>query len=384
MNPSEYYRNARVLSEVADFLKGRWVAFHCEKQLKDGRPVLVRYHRGRLLKASTPAELSAIMRKLAHLRPRAVYGTASIYQKLEAPEDVRSMDLVVARTLTWDIDSTPEHWRATVEAARTVVDVLERHGVVESVWLKWSGRGMHVHVHEAALTTDFLKRRGVLDATWSAVQYVADKVREKILEINIRHGSSVKVENLMDPQRVFTAPLSLHRQLDSACIALKPENLDSFEPGWADPRSPKHEPAWRRHVEGEAESLAEVALREVGGYLGRGRRLQARWRLLEEKFWQEPLPEREPAPVLGDLEVKPNMSPGPLEGRDLRGDPFKAVRFLEDVLGHLSLGRISRERAFSLLKATAEVTIKAQGYREEDVRKLAELYGRVLEKLKES
>ncbi|MEM4412059.1 MAG: hypothetical protein QXO66_04360, partial [Thermofilum sp.] len=79
-----------MLSEVADFLKGRWVAFHCEKQLKDGRPVLVRYRRGRPLKASTPAELSAIMRKLAHLRPRAVYGTASIYQKLEAPEDVRS------------------------------------------------------------------------------------------------------------------------------------------------------------------------------------------------------------------------------------------------------------------------------------------------------
>lgn len=380
VNASEYYRNTRVLAEISDFLKGRWAAFHCEKRLRDGRPILLRYHSGRPLKASSVTELSALLRKLAPLKPRAIYGTASLYEKLEKPEDTRNMGLVTARTLTWDIDSTPEHWRVTVEAARAIVDVLEKHGVVESVWLKWSGRGMHVHVHEAALSGEFLRRQGVLDATWSVVEYVANKVKEKILEMNIEHGSSIKVENLMDPQRVFTAPLSLHRQLDSACIALKPEDLDSFEPGWADPRSPKHNPAWRQHVSGEAEELAEVALREVGGYLGRGKRSQALRRFLGELSQEKPA-EHKPAPVLEEVYAKPNLTPAPLERRDLRGDPRRAVRYLEDVLGHLMLGNISREKALFLLRAAADVTIKTQGYALEDVERLAELFRKVIERV---
>lgn len=382
MDPRLYYRSPEVLSEIAEFLRGRWVALHCERQLRDGRPVLVRYHRGKPLKVSSPAELYHLLRSLAPIRPRAIYGTASIYEKLDSREDTRDMSLVASRTLTWDIDSTPEHWRATVEVARAVVDVLEKHGVVESVWLKWSGRGMHVHVHEAALTIDFLRKHGVLDATWSAVQYVTLKVKERVLDVNLRYGSSVKVENLMDPQRVFTAPLSLHRQLDAACVALKPEDLDSFEPEWADPSNPRHSGAWRRFVEGEAELLAETAIREVGGYLGRGVRAQPRWLLLEKRFSPpQQVFSQTPARLPEEFELKPNLSPGPLERRDLRGDPGRAVRYLEDVLGHLLLGNISKEKALSLLKAAVEVTLRAQGYAAEDVERLTELYRKTIERL---
>ncbi len=382
VSPLSYYSNPRVLGEVADFLRGRWVALHCERRMKDGRPLLIRYLQGKPLRVSSTAELAALLRRLSPLRPRAIYGTASIYERLESKEDVRGVDHVVMRTPTWDIDSTPEHWRATLEAARVLVHELERHGVVRSVWLKWSGRGMHVHIHEGALSTEFLRRHGALDATWSLVQFVAERVRERIVEVNVRHGSKLKVENLMDPQRVFTAPLSLHRELDMSCVALKPDELDSFEPSWADPREPRHNPAWRDREPGEAEQLAELALREVGGYLRRRKTtpFQVRLRTLEEAFSPPPSPQ----PLLGpDLEVKPRVPPVPLERRDLRGNPRKAVEYLEDILGHLKLGLVSEERAKLLLRAAVEVTLKAQGYAPEDVKKLTELYSEVLKLLEE-
>ncbi len=382
ISPLSYYSSPRVLSEVADFLRGRWAAFHCERRMRDGRPLLVRYLHEKPLRASSPAELAALLRRLSPLRPRTIYGTASIYERLESKEDVRGVDRVVARTPTWDIDSTLEHWRATVEAARVLVDELERHGVVKSVWLKWSGRGMHVHIHEGALSAEFLRQHCVLDTTWSLVQFVAERVKEKIVEINVRYGSKLKVENLMDPQRVFTAPLSLHRELDISCVALKPDELDSFEPSWADPREPRHNPAWRSYEPGEAEQLAELSLREVGGYLRRRKSLpfQVRLKTLEEAL----SPPLNPQPLLGpEIEVKPRVPPAPLERRDLRGDPRKAVEYLEDILGHLKLGLISKERARLMLRAAAEVTLKAQGYAPEDVKKLTELYSKVLRLLEE-
>uniref|UniRef100_A0A7C3WSY7 Uncharacterized protein n=1 Tax=Thermofilum pendens TaxID=2269 RepID=A0A7C3WSY7_THEPE len=380
VSPLSYYSNPRVLGEVAEFLRGRWVAVHCERRMRDGRPLLIRYLHGKPLRASSPAELAALLRKLSPLRPRAIYGTVSIYERLESREDVRGVDRVAARTLTWDIDSTPEHWRATVEAARVLLDELERHGVVRSVWLKWSGRGMHVHIHEGALSAEFLKQHGILDTTWSLVQFVAERVKERVVEVNVKHGSRVKVENLMDPQRVFTAPLSLHRELDASCVALKPDELDSFEPSWADPREPRHNPSWREYEPGEAEQLAELALKEVGGYLRRRKStpLQVRLRALEEALSPPPSPQ----PLLSpNLEVKPRVPPAPLERRDLRGDPRKAVEYLEDILGHLELGLIPEERARLLLRAAIEVTLRAQGYAPEDVKKLIELYSEVLKLL---
>jgi len=74
----------------------------------------------------------------------------------------------------------------------------------------------------------------------------------------------LKVENLVDIKRIFTAPLSLHRQRDVVAITFKPHDIDSFDPSWVDPRRYRHDPsAWRSYEEGEADNLALEALRSV-------------------------------------------------------------------------------------------------------------------------
>lgn len=368
LDPLEYLLRPSVLGEMSDFLKGRWVAVHCSRKMKDGRQLLVRYAGGSPLKASSPAELAALLRRLGRLGPRAVYGTANVYAKLETREDALNYSgNVLRRIVTWDIDSLPEHWRATIEAARAIVDYLEREGVVKSVWLKWSGRGMHVHLHEYAVSSEVIEKHGVLDATWSLAQLVLEEVKEKIREVNAKHGSKIKVENLMDPQRVFTAPLSLHRALDVACVALKPEQLDDFEPSWTNPESPVHNPSWRAYEEGEADHLAEKAVGRIGGYLGKPR--------------AQPVAPRAPVPVLenpsgslAEVRLRFNPYPGPLKGRKLYLDPMKAVRLLEDVLSHYVLGNIGLEEAVRYLEATRTVTLKAQGYSKADLELLEKLY----------
>lgn len=378
----QHYSDARVVSEIAEFLSGRWVAVHCERKLKDGRPLLVRYHAGKPLTVSNPAGFSALFRRLSYLRPRAFYGTANIYKRLETREDALNYsENVLMRTLTWDIDSTPENWKATVEAARLIVDELEREGVSKSVWLKWSGRGMHVHVHERALTEEFLREKGVLDTTWSAVQLILERVKEKINSINLRYGSKIKVENLMDPQRVFTSPLSLHRQLDVVCVALKPGDLDSFDPSWTKPAQFRSSPDWRKYEEGEAIPLAEKALKEIGGYLRKTKALPPP--IHEKRFTVKT---ETPSVILPQsLELKSlrlRNPPGPLYRRKLLYDPRLAVAYLEDILSHYVLGNISRTEAEALISSTMNVTLLTQGYSEEDLHKLLKLYSEALQILR--
>ncbi|WP_191118674.1 hypothetical protein [Infirmifilum uzonense] len=379
--PLKHYSNPRVVAELSEFLRGRWVAVHCERKLKDGRPILIRYIGALPLRVSKPADFHTVFKRLAALGPRSFYGTANIYHKLERREDALDYSSNIRqRTLTWDIDSTPEHWKATVEVARLIVEELEKEGVTRSVWLKWSGRGMHVHVHEGALSEGFLKKNGVLDATWSAVQLILERIRGKVHAVNLRYGSKIKVENLMDPQRVFTAPLSLHRQLDVVCVALKPDELDSFEPSWTDPSRFKHNTDWRVFEEGEAEALAEKALREIGGYLKKSessyeRRLDGKPPVIRQTL---NLPS-------GDVDLstlKLHENPGPLYRRKLLHDPRLAVRFLEDILSHYVLGNISLAEAESLISSTMNVTLLTQGYAREDVEKLTKLYGAALNLLK--
>ncbi|QOJ78942.1 hypothetical protein IG193_00300 [Infirmifilum lucidum] len=375
-----YYYNASVLAEVAEFLRGRWVAVHCERRMKDGRPLLVRYWEGEPLKVGSKEDLARLYAQLRRLKPRAFYGTANIYRKLDSREDALDYTGNVAlRTLTWDIDSTPEHWRATIEVARAIVGELEKEGVVKSVWLKWSGRGMHVHVHERAIPEDFLAQKGVLDATWSAVQLVLEKVRDRVQSINAKYGSKIKVENLMDPQRVFTAPLSLHRELDAVCVALKPEDLDDFEPSWTNPSSFKHNPRWREFEDGEAVSLAEKALRKVGGYLRKNRQGAAAGIAVQAVPARPGAVFREGL-TLSSLRLKER--PGPLYRRRLLYNPRLAVEFLEDILSHYVLGDITREEVISLVSSTLNVTLLTQGYAPEDLEKLQDLYGQALQILR--
>ncbi|MCD6341648.1 MAG: hypothetical protein J7L83_02190, partial [Thaumarchaeota archaeon] len=75
----------------------------------------------------------------------------------------------------------------------------------------------------------------------------------------------LKVENIMDVQRVFTAPLSLHRELDIVAVTINPNELDQFDLSWTKLDDFKYWKDWSRFEKGEADELALKALENVRG-----------------------------------------------------------------------------------------------------------------------
>ena len=263
----EHYSRDDVRAEIAEFSRGRWAAVYCSQSL-EGKPTFKRYvEGGRPLTVSTPSEVWETFEKFRSLHPRAFYATALTYRKLESKFDVVDLENTVACTPTWDIDNEPSMWESTVRVAELIVDELRLHGVSESVYLKWSGRGCHVHLHEGAVSPELVSKVGALNVAYAVVEYICLKVAGRVSELAIRSGaSSLRVENKIDPQRLFTCPLSLHRKLDVVCVCLKPEELHEFHPDWTRPTEFRHNPRWREYVPGEADGLVRRAYETVGGY----------------------------------------------------------------------------------------------------------------------
>lgn len=139
--------------------------------------------------------------------------------------------------------------------------------MVKSVFVKWSGRGAHVHLHQGAISPELFADRGPLDVAYAIVEYVLLKVEHELTRIRERWGAGqLKVENKIDPQRVFTCPLTLHRELDVVAVCVRPDELGDFTPEWARPNSFKHWPGWDSYEPGEADELALKALEVVGPY----------------------------------------------------------------------------------------------------------------------
>jgi len=126
----------------------------------------------------------------------------------------------------------------------------------------WSGEGAHVRINEKAFSREILSKYNSLNMAYSIIEYVLRETRDKIEPL--ARSSGVKVENLVDIKRVFTIPLSLHRRRDAVAVCFKPSAINSFEAGWVDPGSFKHDPsAWRVFKEGEGDALALEALRRI-------------------------------------------------------------------------------------------------------------------------
>ncbi|MEM2185965.1 MAG: hypothetical protein QXT37_03295 [Thermofilaceae archaeon] len=255
----EHYLRDDVAAEIADFARGRWLAL--EGQGRDGR-IFVRWWAGKPLTASTPTEVKRLVESFSGAGVRTIYATACIYRSIAAGEDVERIENVVAATPSWDIDATLDSWEAAVEAAKLIVGFLEQHGVRESVYLKWSGEGVHVHIHEAALSKEALASVDPLTASRLLVEYTIRKLENQLKEL-AEKWRVLKVENLMDPKRVFTVPLSFHRRVDKVAVCFKPDQLGDFDPSWADPASFKHNPQWRDNVPGEADQLVLEALKAL-------------------------------------------------------------------------------------------------------------------------
>lgn len=263
MDVIRYYSRPEVAGEIAEFLRGRWVALEGSAS---GKRVFIRYRKGRPLRISSPADVAALIRSYSGIGARTFYGTLVIYRQLESIDDVEDPENIAAATPFWDIDIEGGGWEHVVEAAEVIIDYLESEGVTESVYILWSGEGAHVRINEGAFSEEVLSQHNPVTVADAVVDYVLRSARDRLEEVIRASGGSLKVENLVDPKRVFTAPLSLHRRLDRAAVCLKPRDLPAFELSWTDPSRPRHDPtAWRRYAKGEADELARKALATYRG-----------------------------------------------------------------------------------------------------------------------
>ncbi len=260
----KYYQREDVAREIADYSKYRWVSVECESQ--QGRRIFLRYWaRGKLpLRINSPEDISKILGRFKGLKPRSIYATIHLYKSLSDVDDPTSIEYT---TPIWDIDVAVSDWEAALKAAGVIVEILRDEGVSRSVFLKWSGRGVHVHLHEKAFSDELRGKIHPLDLAFAVVEYVRVKAEKRLSATHI-DSESLKIENEMDIKRVFTVPMSLHRSLNRVCVCFKPEDIEDFTLEWVDPGSPRHSGEWRNYVEGEADNLGVKAFRQVGGYIG--------------------------------------------------------------------------------------------------------------------
>lgn len=256
-----HYGRLEVRKEIAEYCDGRWVAVHCEKLDDKGVRIMVRYKRRsrRPLTISSEADVLRVIEEFKDLRPRSFYATVHKYSRLTSIEDTLDRRNIALSMATWDIDSKDGDWRKVVEKAEEIVQILEKFWIVRSVFFKWSGRGAHIHIHGEAFSPDIRRKIDPLDISYSITQYVINRLSP---------SSGVIVENKIDLQRVFTAPLSLHRTLNRVAICLKPDEISEFDISWVFPESFKHDPSsWRRYVVGEGDELAKKAFSAIGPYI---------------------------------------------------------------------------------------------------------------------
>ncbi len=346
-DPLSHYSREDVSREIAEYARSRWVAV--EAAARGGRRMFFRYRGDAPLTIASPEDVPSVVRRFAFARPRAVYATANLYSSLASRSDVDDPKSVSATTAVWDIDNNLEGWRQTLEAARLIVEELERAGVTRSVYLKWSGRGCHVHLHEGAFSEELRSEHHPLDLAYAVVEYVIRRVEDRVAELA---GSSpqgrraLAVENDMDMKRVFTVPLSLHRELDVVAVCFKPDEIDEFDLDWLRPDGFRHNPRWREHEAGEADDLARRALGEVGGYFTAKASGEVRTRV---------------GAPLSRAQAKKTRAPS--TGRAGRIGRFQVMALLQAARYYLVRGDLERAKSFGLNRAIFYAWAKRTGGR---------------------
>ena len=260
----KHYLREDVASEISKFCKSRWVAL--ESLSRRGRRIFHRYWDDeRPLTISSPVDIKKILNRFRYSVPRTFYASANIYRRLERKEDLQRQDNILYSTPSWDIDGSLNEIDLIKEAAEILIERLRKHGVERSLYLVWSGRGIHLHLNEKAISERIWKT-DPLRISFSIVEYILREARDDLIKLCERSKDPerrLKLENIIDIQRVFTTPLSLHRELDLVAVTIDPEKLDEFDLSWADPHNFKYWKDWDGFSEGEADELAEKALEAV-------------------------------------------------------------------------------------------------------------------------
>lgn len=266
----EHYSLNLVQNEITRYAKNRWIGLYCDK-----KQILFRYTKDKKpLKIENQNDLLKIFDEYASFIPRTIYATANIYKQLTNYEDILNLSNITSCTPTWDIDNTLDKWEATIEVVKGVISFLRNEGIEDSIIVKWSGEGCHVHLHQNSLSLSSIHP---LDLAYSIVEYVKIKLQNLITNIALKYkAANLKVENNIDSQRLFTCPLSLHQRLNVVCICIPSDSLSNFTLDWIKLRSFKHYQDWDRFKLGEANKLAQKAYEVIGPY-------QLRKRLIHKK-----------------------------------------------------------------------------------------------------
>lgn len=272
----EWYMQSNVIREIVDFSLDKWMAIHCEARDEKGNQLFLRYWKGgKPITIASEEDFKKIFHIFRKYRPRTFYVTANQYYRLRVIEDTMDMRNIEKCMPTWDIDNVFQKWEATIEVAKTIVEFLYQYGIEKSAFVKWSGNGAHVHINPMAFSDEVTTKINPLDIAYATVEYVNTRLKQKYIEIAEKFKApELKVENKMDIKRVFTCPLSLHREVDRVAICVDPEKFENFDPAWTQPETYRHYTDWRRYKEGEGDRLAEVAFETVGPcpYLGSTKR----------------------------------------------------------------------------------------------------------------
>jgi DNA primase catalytic subunit len=243
MNVLNHYK--KVKDEIFEFCKNRWVALYGK--------TMIRYKDNFPLYLSSPNDLLAYLLKF---NARTVYATAAKYEKINK-ENVEN-DKIISYTPFFDIDTKIEKWEYAIKAVEIIVSALEKEKVYKSVYLLWSGEGIHVRINENAIPKKF----NPLIASHAIVQYILNKVKDEIKKL-CEESKVLKVEDLIDSKRVFTVPLSFHKELNLVAVCFSPNNLNKFSIDWAKPENFRHEEKiFNVFEENEAEELVLKALKE--------------------------------------------------------------------------------------------------------------------------
>ena len=125
--------------------------------------------------------------------------------------------------------------------------------------------------HQSAISEEIIAKIHPLDIAFAIVEFVRLKIEQKLYEIKREYDAKqLRVENKIDVRRVFTVPLSVHRELNVVAICMSSEDLDNFYINWTKLDDFRHNTSWKKFKEGEADELALKAYETVGGcpYIG--------------------------------------------------------------------------------------------------------------------
>jgi len=188
----KHYSRLDVQKEIIDFCRNRWAAAHYV-DLK-GDMIFRRYLHGKPLRISDAEDFSEIMTFNGYTL-RSVYATANVYWKFKSIDEVYDLANIRRCSAVWDVDGELSKWRETLKVAKEIVAFLNDRGVEKSVFLKWSGNGCHIHVHEEAFSEDLLKKHHPLDLAYK-MESETESLSEKLGDRDIIVLGSIKVRLL--------------------------------------------------------------------------------------------------------------------------------------------------------------------------------------------